>query len=415
MHYDVAVFGGGISGVSAAVNAYRNGKKVILVEQSFTIGGSTTSGLVNPFMRYWLDNTILAGSFFQEILEDLEKYSGRYENSFDSEILKIILFEKLEGVTLLFRAIPINVVKKESYIEKVFVQTSLGNVYEINANLYIDATGDSSLAYLAGCKTFSGDENGNNQAATLMFTIGNVNFEEVRESIRKEPDNFFKWVSPNSKVLSVAGYFKEVRIAKSEGWEYPNDFLFFTQLPGDGRVSVNTTHIGLNATNDFEVSEAMRIAHKQVYQVFSFAKKYVPGFENSYLEKIGSILGIRESRRVEGLYLFKGEDVTNKSKFPDGVIRACYGIDVHKKKQVIDQNEKNYVPSYEDFYEIPLRSMISREIKNLAVVGRGFSSDFLGQSAARIIPTCVDMGEVVGKLTAKTNKDFHEILFKNFY
>lgn len=409
MYFDVAVFGGGISGVSAAVNAFRMGKKVILIEQSFTVGGSATSGLVNPFMRYWLDDKILAGDFFQEILDDLKKYNGRFENTFDSEILKIILFEKLEGVTLLFRAMPIEVIKNGNYIEKVVVQTSVGNKYEINANLYIDATGDSSLSYLSGCKTFSGDENGNNQAATLMFTISNVDFKKVRESIRNDPDNFYKWVSPDSKVLSVAGYFKEVKRAKKEGFSYPNDYFFFIQLPGNGRVTVNTTHIGINATDEFEISEAMKIAHKQVYQVFDFAKKYVSGFKDSYIEKIACLLGIRESRRAEGMYVFKGKDVVDKSKFDDGVIKACYGVDVHKKEQVIDENEKNSVPKYEDYYEIPIRSLISREIKNLAVIGRGFSSDFFGQSAARIIPTCVDMGEVVGKLAGKVKKDFHEL------
>ncbi len=92
MKYDVVVFGGGLAGVSSAVNAKRLGKKVLLVEQGATIGGLATQGLVNPFMRFWLDGQILAGEFFQELLRDLDIFGGKFENSFDSEILKIILF-----------------------------------------------------------------------------------------------------------------------------------------------------------------------------------------------------------------------------------------------------------------------------------------------------------------------------------
>lgn len=412
MKWDVAVFGGGIAGVSAAVNAYRSGKSVILIEQGFTVGGNATAGLVNPFMRYWLDGQVLAGEFFQEILRDLKDYNGRFENTFDSEILKIILFKKLEGVTLLFRTIPISVIKEGDFIKKVIVKTSLGSSYEIEADLFIDATGDSTLAYLSNCEVLSGDEEGLNQAATLMFVIGNVDFKKVRESIAKDPDNFFGWVSPNAKVLSVAGYFKEIAKAREEGMEYPSDYFFFIQLPVGNRVTVNTTHIGIKTTNDFEVSEAMRIGHKQVYEVFTFAKKYVPGFENSYIEKIANILGIRESRRGVGHYKFKGEDVKRKTKFKDGVIKACYGIDVHKKVHKIDKSESKYIPIYEDYYNIPLRSLISKDIENLAIIGRGVSSDFLGQSAVRIIPTCIDMGEVIGKLTGNIKKSFKEALDK---
>ncbi|MBO8161418.1 MAG: FAD-dependent oxidoreductase [Thermosipho sp. (in: Bacteria)] len=410
MRWNVAVFGGGIAGISAAVNAYRSGKSVILVEQSFTIGGNATSGLVNPFMRYWLDNKILAGEFFQEILGDLKDYNARFKNTFDSEMLKIILFKKLEGVTLLFRSIPIEVYRKHKTIKKVIVQSSLGNRYEIEADLFIDATGDSTLAYLSGCKVESGDETGTNQATTLMFVIGNVDFHKVRESIRKDPDNFFKWVSPDAEVLSVAGYFKEIKKARKEGLTYPSDYFFFVQLPGEGRVTVNTTHIGVKTTDDFEVSKAMEVGHKQVYDVFRFSKEYVPGFENSYIEKIANILGIRESRRGTGLYKFKGNDVLQKSKFSDGVINACYGIDVHKKEHKIDKAESEFVPKYEDYYQIPLRALISKDVENLAVIGRGLSSDFLGQSAARIMPTCVDMGEVAGKLAGKVQKSFREAI-----
>lgn len=410
VQYDVAVFGAGLAGVAATVNAFKAGKKVILVEQSFTVGGNATVGLVNPFMRYWLDDKVLSGEFFNEILRELDEVGGLYKNTFDSELLKIVLFRKLTGVELLFRAIPIKVNVSGNRINSVEVQTSLGNRIEIEASLYIDATGDGSLSYMAGCSFESGDEKGDNQAVTLMFTIANVNFEEVRKSIRRNPENFFSWVSPDAEVLSVAGYFEEVKSAKKDGIDYPNEFFFFNQLPTGNRVTVNTTHLHVKTIDDFQLSAAMAKLHEQVFNVYKFAKQYVSGFEDSYIEKIAPLLGIRESRRIEGKYKFKGTDVVEKRKFKNAVVRACYGIDVHKRETTISQEERKVVPKYEDYYEIPLESLISKDFENLAVVGRCFSSDFLGQSAARIMPTCTDMGDAIGKMITKCQKSFYEIL-----
>lgn len=410
LEFDVAVFGAGLAGVAAAVNARRSGKKVILVEQSFTVGGNSTSGLVNPFMRFWLGEQNLASDFFNEILADLKSLGGAYENTFDSEIMKLVLFEKLRGVQLLFRAVPVEVSVIENRIISVGVITSLGNKYDVVADLYVDATGDGSLAHLAGCEYDSGDERGENQALTLMFVLGGVDFESVRASVKRDPENFFAWVSPNSKVLSVGGYFKEIALAKADGLDYPNEYFFFCQLPGNGRVSVNTTHFYAKTTDDFGLARAVTELHRQVYTVYEFARKYVAGFENSYIEKIASLIGIRESRRVHGIYTFTGEDVSVKRKFPNAAVKACYGIDVHKREAKLSEEDKKALPVYEDYYEIPLTALISKDLENLAVVGRCFSSDFAGHSAARIMPTCTDMGTAIGKLAGMVSKSFYEIL-----
>ncbi|ANE41888.1 FAD-binding protein [Fervidobacterium ngatamarikiense] len=417
LEYDVTVFGAGLAGVSAAVTAQRLGKKVILIEQSSVVGGNATAGLVNPFMRFWLDNQLLCGDFFEELITDLRKRDGIIENCFDSEVLRLVLMEKLQSVDILFRAIPISVRDSKDEksglkrIEKVVVKTALGNEYEIHSKLFVDATGDGSFSYLAGCSYDSGDETTHeNQGTTLMFTLANVDFEKVREYVRREPENFFKWVSPNSKVLSVGGYFKEVRKAKEDGLNYPVDYFFFNQLPGTGRVTVNTTHVWVKTTDDFEISKALKDLHKQVETVYTFAKRYVPGFENCYVEKIATYLGVRESRRIRGLYTFSEDDVIRKSRFEDGVVKAVYGIDVHKKIQTSNSKNTSEVPRYEDYYEIPLRSLISKDFVNLGIVGRNFSGTFLGQSAARIMATCTDMGEAIGRAAGMVNTSFHEIV-----
>lgn len=145
----------------------------------------------------------------------------------------------------------------------------------------------------------------------------------------------------------------------------------------------------------------------------TFAREYVRGFEKAEIEKIATLMGVRESRRARGLYVFSGEDVKAHRKFPDGVVRATYGIDVHNRStQQVSEEERKAIPLYDDYYEIPLRSLISADLDNLAIIGRCFSSDFSGQSAARVMPTVAGMGQAIGQVLHKAisrGEDLSEI------
>lgn len=398
MNYDVAIVGGGISGFHAAIAASRCGLKTLLIEKNSTIGGLTTLGLVNPFMKYWLDEEVLVKGIFYELTERLKKNYGIFYNTVDSELMKIEMMKmiKKSKVELLLRTMVIDVESTKDKINSLQVQSSNGEKFNIESDFFVDASGDGIVGYLSGNECLVGDMKGNNQALTIMFTIGGVDFTEVVEDVRSDPNNFFAWVSPNMEVISVAGYFKEIEEAKKEGHNLPIDHFFYVQLPGDNRVTVNTMNISKNAIDNLKLSRSVVDGTIMVDQIFNFAKKYVKGFEDSYLEKIASEIGIRESRRVKGIYVFSGEDVRNYRKFPDGVVKGCYGIDIHSETKKINEEEKIFIPQYDNYYEIPLRSLISQKFSNLAIVGRCFSSDFEGQSAARIQPTCAGMGQAIG-------------------
>ena len=398
MKYDVVIVGGGISGFHAAIAASRSGLKTLLIEKNSTIGGLTTLGLVNPFMKYWLDEEILVKGIFYELTERLKKNNGIFYNTVDSELMKIEMMKMIKEskVELLLRTMVTNVKTTRDKISSLQVQSSNGEKFDIESDFFVDASGDGIVGYLSGNECLVGDMNGNNQALTIMFTIGDVDFKRIIEDVRRDPDNFFVWVSPNMEVISVAGYFKEIEEAKKEDPYFPIDHFFYVQMPGGNRVTVNTMNISKNAMDNLRLSRSVVDGTIMVDQIINFAKKYVKGFENSYLEKIAPEIGIRESRRIKGLYVFIGEDVRNYRKFPDGVVKGCYGIDIHSEIKKINEEEKKFIPQYDNYYEIPLRSLISEKFSNLAIVGRCFSSDFEGQSAARIQPTCAGMGQAIG-------------------
>ncbi len=397
---DVVIIGAGISGVHAAIAAARGGLDTLLVERDGSVGGISTLGLCNPFMRYWLGTERLVGGVFGEILSELKRRGGLLANSFDSETMKIVYFEKLRaaGVDLVLHSIPVEVYTEGSSIRSARFISSQGIPFEVEADYFIDASGDATFSFMAGAEIFEGDAGGTNQAMTLMFTVSGIDFAKVSEDIKLNKENFFAWVSPRPEVMSVAGYFQEIKAARENGYDKLQDYYFFIELPGEGRASVNTTHsFGRRAADPFELSGAVVDCMAQIDQLMSFAVEYVRGFENARIEKIASIMGVRESRRVKGMYVFSGEDVKSHRKFNDGGVRATYGIDIHSESsQKITQEDRMQVPVYEDYYEIPLRSLISADFENLGITGRCFSSDFSGHSAARIMPTVAAMGQATG-------------------
>lgn len=94
---DVVIVGGGIAGVHAAIACGRAGLKTTLIEHGSTIGGLSTIGLVNPFMRYWLDSEKLIDGIFGELLDRLKEENGLLVNSFDSEIMKACMLSMLKN------------------------------------------------------------------------------------------------------------------------------------------------------------------------------------------------------------------------------------------------------------------------------------------------------------------------------
>ena len=163
--YDLAVVGGGFAGFAAAVSAAREGARVILIEKGNALGGAAVNNLVNPFMPYF--TTIdgkkydLSRGIFTEVRTKLKEYRDKAtavtslgEISFLEEDLKYILNETAieAGVDLLFHSYLFGVNKNGEKIESVKFATVMGEV-TVEADYFIDATGDAQLSFLAGCPT----------------------------------------------------------------------------------------------------------------------------------------------------------------------------------------------------------------------------------------------------------------------
>ena len=395
--YDLAVIGGGFAGVAAALAAARGGAKVLIVEKSNCLGGAAVNCLVNPFMPYWTEmdgkRVDLSAGIFKEIHDRLEHHNAMSKESFLEEELKYILNEMVAeaNIDLLFHAYIFKVEKCDEHIASIVVATKSGEMH-VEANYFIDATGDAQLAYLANCPTVLGRESDHLcQPMTLCFRVGNVDVEKFYASREK---------------LKIA---HAQSLAAGELINPREDILVF-KTPIHNVLHFNTTRVvKKNPTSPEEVTEAEVLARRQVYEIYDFMKKHADGLEDSFLMMTAAEIGVRESRMIVGDYVLTEQDCRNCVKFEDAIAACNYDIDIHNPEGT--GTSHYYFPTGE-YYTIPYRSLIPKGVSNMLVAGRCISSDHGAQASYRIMPVVCCIGEAAGSavgLAVKQNCTVREV------
>ena len=136
------------------------------------------------------------------------------------------------------------------------------------------------------------------------------------------------------------------------------------------------------------------------------ALKRIPEWRNVRLISSATHLGIREGRRVAGLYYLTVDDIRNGARFDDAICVVRFGVDVHSLTREEDDRQKgsyNMGVSVKP-YNIPLRSLIAKDVRNLALAGRCVSGDFFAHASYRVTGNAVPMGEAAGIAAAMSSR-----------
>ncbi len=383
--YDVAVIGGGFAGAAAALAAARGGASVILAEKSNCLGGAAVNCLVNPFMPYStkIDGEMvkLSAGIFKEITDRLAAEEANEGYCFSEERLKYILNEMMleAGVRLLFHAKLASVEVRDGHIFSAVLVAKCGDV-KIEADYFIDCTGDAQLAFLAGCPTVLGRPTDSLcQPMTLCFRVGNVDVEKFFSS-RARLQELWKAAQAEGKIVN------------------PRENILVFTTPTDNILHFNTTRVvKKNPTDPFDVTDAEIIARRQVLEVFDFMKEHAGGFERAVLLSTAMEIGVRESRMTVGEYVLTEQDCRAFRKFDDGIAACNYDIDIHNPE---GSGTSHYYFPEGEYYTIPYRSLIPKGIDNMLVGGRCISSDHGAQASYRIMPTVCTIGQAAGEAAA---------------
>lgn len=402
--YDLIVAGGGLSGVAAAVAAARDGLSVLLVEKGGSLGGALSGGLVYPFCPYYTEENgevtkvVNAGLFSEMIKRHNEKIDGHFPPAepnirqadgdirrFKTEYFKMVLDDMTAdyGVDVLYHSVICEVTFEDRTVKSIKAATRTG-LLELEADFFIDATGDGEVFYLAGCDHLLGREGDNlSQPMTTCFRVCNIDLPLYKKELHK-----------------LQQLYKEQRAAGKITNPRENILQFYGL--GEGIVHYNTTRIVmLDPTDPIELSRAEAEARRQVYEVMDFLKRNSEAYKNAVLVSVASEIGVRESRKLRGEHIITEDELFACTRFEDSIALGNYDVDIHSPDGTGTRIRKF---DRDKYYTIPYRSLLPKEYDNLLVAGRCISATHEAQSSIRIMPICVSMGEAAGVAIAEAKR-----------
>lgn len=411
---DVVVCGAGPAGINAALAAARSGASTILVERYGFIGGMSTAALVYPWMTFHTtDGKQVIKGIAQEIVDKLMALNaspGHVRDTvgfvhtitpYDPEVYKVLIPDMLReaGVKRLMHSFIDAVGVGGGRIESIDASTKSGR-YRIYGKQFIDATGDADIAYMAGAPCLKGrDGDKMTQPMTMKFRMKGVDLAVVKQYMIDNPDEFYHKTPfaelANLPLSGISGFYKQ--------WKEANlpinrdQVLMFTG-PSEDEVLVNTTRVqGLDGTDVEQLTDAEEIGRKQVLMVADFIAKNLPGFEKAVITQVGAQIGVRETRRIDGLYALQAADVMEGRRFDDVIARSGYPIDIH------DPSGKGVKAAWvegDGAYDIPYRCLIPKAVDNLLAAGRCISTSHEALATTRLSPSCMATGQAAGAAAA---------------
>ena len=421
--YDLVICGGGTAGVAAGYISAKLGLKTLIIEKNIHLGGTITSALVMPAMKSNTKN--INCDFLNDFVAELKKLGGQIEYGdgnigwFNPELSKIALDNMLERVNcdVLYNTEIVNAVSEKNHVKSVCVSSKILSLY-IDSLYFVDTTGDGNFSAILKNKIL--EDFSQRQPMTMRFHVSGVDLKK-----------FSDWLLEFDKDRNVSTSFVidgDVHLSTACTWDTDRNwalwsifkqgiedgiitegdasyFQLFT-IPGmPGTVSLNCPRILLDKDIDpldpLQVSKAISYSRKQIFRLYSFMRKYFPGFENSFISNIADMLGVRESRRICGKRIYTKDDILSGETYGNPVLHSDYPIDIHSYKKDSSTLEKASVE-----YELPIECLISSDFDNLFMAGRNISADFSAQAALRVQTSCFSMGEAVAKHIAS-------ILIKN--
>lgn len=381
----IVVLGSEPEAITAAVMAARLGYSVDMITEDEKLGGLFTRGMLTALdLNYYNKNKILHEGFFREFYENASNgYNldlNKTQNFFD-EVVKhknITLVKEVDDIT--------PVVDSENKVIGVSYEKD-GTINEIECDFVFDGSYEAEFTRKLGAKYKTGrSEFGKSEqyaAAGVMFSLKDVNWNEMKKAIEKEKD-------PETGVNGNAAWgFKQM-------YDYvPQDDIFKMRglnisRQDDGSIVLNALLvIGVNPLDEASYSDVIERSKKEIPHIVEYMKQNLPGFENAKLDKIAESLYIREGVRIVGEETLDGYDIVAHTEFDDVIGYGSYPSDLQTATKEGYGNAMNG----NSIYEVPLGVMMPKGIDNVLVLGRCASFDIVAHGSARTVPVLMSMAQ----------------------
>jgi 2-polyprenyl-6-methoxyphenol hydroxylase-like FAD-dependent oxidoreductase len=373
---DICVVGAGIAGISAAVEAARLGRKVVLIDSLPALGGQAVNSIIGTFCGLFSNGTH-GYQFTHGIADDILDTLGTNSQQLfyrHGPVTTVVYYDEIAlgrwidravqeaGITPIVGAVLRDVRVDGRRIQSLGLATRYGDV-EVTATGFVDASGDAALVWQAG---FACREPANGPVfGTQMVILENI--DEAKQPTRDE-------IGARMKQKGDA-----YGLVRREG-------LAFV-IPGRGVAAMNMTHVE-TPLDPIEASARGLDGKDQADRAVSFLRAEFPEcFGDTRIRAYG-FPGIRQTRWIVGRQQLTVDDVRTGTKFPDAIARTAWPIELHDHGtghvwQAFGEDHVHYVP---------LGSLVPAEGDNVVAAGRCIDADNAALSSVRVMGPCIAMG-----------------------
>ena len=413
---DVAVVGGSPTGVAAAVSAARQGADILLVERYGCLGGQMTVGMIHtPGEGVFFDrgHTPIVGGFAREMVDRIRAMGGadpawdwddpaEQENIhtwLDPEISKIALADMVleAGVKPLLNTYLADAIVRENRLVGILVENKAGRS-AIQANVFVDATGDGDLAARAGVDF----EVGTRFKPAIYSVCGNVDIDAILAFLERGRTEVRIYPPPSSvadlrRRRERNQSFRFGPLGALLKTPHPDEPLL-AQIQGlelhwicEGLLHIESVSEPATVLDPPQMSLAEIATRTRTLEIVQFCRKHVCGFEKAYLLPMPPSMAVRESRSIACLHRLSNREILESVHFDDA-IAVSEGHD-----------EQPNIP--EGRHEIPYRALVPLGVGGLLVAGRCVSTEAnVARNAVRGIVPCICTGQAAGVAAALVAK-----------
>ena len=407
--FDLVVVGGGIAGTATAVSAARNGLTVALIQDRPVLGGNGSSEV-----RVWPEGKTRQQPFphIGDIVEELVPAKGPGDGNAKGGAVyaderKLAVVRAEPRITLLTWQRVFAVEASGGAIRSVTAQDiRSARRLRISGKFFADCTGDATVGFLAGA----------DYEVAREGKMGSSNLWNVMDT--SDPVQVLKCECKDKEALSLS------LSAGPAAAPFPRCpwAIDLSDKPFPGRKSANGQWVknplgnlgawfwesGFDRDPITEIEYIRDLNLRAMYGAWDTLKNVDKLYPNHRLGWAAYIAGKRESRRLLGDVILKGDDFREGRDFPDACFPCTWHIDLHdpdpaytkgpdKEDAFISRATTGKKYSYKSPYWAPYRSLYSRNIRNLFMAGRNISVDREALGPVRVMRTCGMMGEIVGK------------------
>lgn len=418
LSYDVVIIGGGPAGTIAAIASARAGASTLLVERDGCLGGMLTMAGTGPQMTYHAGDTQVVCGIAEELVQRLvaegfspghmEDFVG-YASSvtpFDPEGLKLVSERMVleVGAEILYHTTYTGCTVEGGKITSVRLYAKCG-FFEVRAKVFIDASADADVAYDAGVPTVFGRDHDNlAQPMTMNIRVRDVDRQRMLDYIETHQGDMLNTIPfdhlreiPRS---GMQGAYSVIQLAKDKGeLTVDRNMVLCFETNNIGEYILNMTRIvHCSAVDPFDLTKAEIEGRRQSHEVVAFMRKYIPGFERCVIVSTGPKIGVRESRKISGVYKLTADDLLGNVMFDDAIAMGGYPIDIHSPD---GESMCHRFLKPGSWYSIPYRSLITNELDNLIVAGRCISTTHEACAAVRVTPIVMAVAQGAGTAAAQ--------------